>query len=293
MKKFIYILIIFLIAIFASCQFSYAQSPSGIKSKCSGTLVYSEIQINRLGDIVHTPCSGRSSIFNGLVDFTNATITGVVSGSGTANFVPRFTAASVIGNTPLSWDNTNYVFNNTALNSTFTLAFTPNNTTGSFVAGDTATNSFRIIQAANTTLVSGRNSAIGDLNGQVTGLRLSIGGSANTATFSNTSTSNNINYDFSSTGIATFSVSDFQIKNSFAVASASDCTGTGTIGGGGTVTITISSCTAFDASSVILATYKDKGGANILPLSVTESGGDLLVRGDAAADIYYWIINRY
>lgn len=51
---------------------------------------------------------------------------GGVTGSGTINFIPRWTVTgSVLGNTPFSWSGSQYVWNNTALNAAFRMELTP------------------------------------------------------------------------------------------------------------------------------------------------------------------------
>lgn len=105
----------------------HAQSINKISTRCQSpnNSVFASIVASTAGDIIHTPCPSRSSIFTGLVDFSGATVTGVVTGSGTINFVPRFTAASVIGNTPFSWDGTVYTFQNTAGTGAGFMDYTP------------------------------------------------------------------------------------------------------------------------------------------------------------------------
>lgn len=59
----------------STCQVSYAQRINKIGSRCSLTsLFYSQILANNLGDLTYTPCAGRASIFNGIVDFSGATV---------------------------------------------------------------------------------------------------------------------------------------------------------------------------------------------------------------------------
>ena len=128
-----------------------AQSTDRITKQCKppNVSVFASILADSRGDIVHTPCPSRSSIFNGNVDFSGAVVTGVVTGTGTVNFIPRWTAASVLGNTPFSWNGTSYAFNNTALNATFLTSFTPSATVGVFNVGDSNT-FFNITQSTNT-----------------------------------------------------------------------------------------------------------------------------------------------
>jgi hypothetical protein len=133
--------------------FVSAQNIDKISKQCKApnTSVFGNIFINARGDNVHTPCPARSNIFNGNVDFTNATIIGAgfVTGTGTVNFLPRWTAATVLGDTPLSWNGSSFVFNNTALNATFTATLRPSSTVGFFNVGNVATN-FNVTQLTNT-----------------------------------------------------------------------------------------------------------------------------------------------
>lgn len=135
-----YIVSLFLIAAFVLSVIAFTVDVNGqaqdvIKRRCpapNGT-VFGSILVS--GDIFHTPCPSRASIFTGNVNFTGATVTGVMTGTGTANFVPRFTAAQILGNTPLSWNGTSYVFSDTALTSDFTMNLTPTAAAGRFRVG--------------------------------------------------------------------------------------------------------------------------------------------------------------
>lgn len=129
------------------CGGVLSQSINKISTRClpPNQSTTGSVVAQNTGDIVFTPCSTRSSIFNGNVDFSGATVTGIVTGSGTANFVPRFTAASVLGNTPLSWNNTSYSFDNAGVNAVYKLSFTPSLGQGTFIVGTpTATNNYGI-----------------------------------------------------------------------------------------------------------------------------------------------------
>lgn len=124
-----------------------AQSITKISQRCPSPNLseFSSVQNTAVGNILYAPCPSRSSIFSGIVDFSGATVVlpgggGAVSGSGTTNFIPRWTngASGVLGNTPFSWNGTLYAFNNTALNATYLMNFTPGTTTGSFQIGNAA-----------------------------------------------------------------------------------------------------------------------------------------------------------
>lgn len=134
-KKIIYCWVI----LFLSFVAVYAQNIDKISTRCRSPYQsqYASILATGNGDITYTPCPTRSSIFTGNVDFTGATVIGIgnVSGTGTANYIPRWIAANTIGNTPFSWNGTTYLWNNTALNSTYTTTFTPSSTVGIFTVG--------------------------------------------------------------------------------------------------------------------------------------------------------------
>lgn len=149
--------ILFSFFIFVSAFITYGQSITKISQRCpapNGSLSLS-VQGLAIGDILHTPCPARASIFTGNVDFSGATIIGggFITGTGTANFMPRFTGASSIGNTPMSWNGTSFEQNNTALNSEFTGFLTPSTAAGVARFGDcvtTATNCWTLTQSTNT-----------------------------------------------------------------------------------------------------------------------------------------------
>lgn len=294
MKQIYLKLLFFFISFLSCCHLAPAQSTSGIQARCSGTLLYSQIQINRSGDIVHTPCIGRASIFNGNVDFSGATITGVVTGTGTANYVPRFTSSSVIGNTPLSWNGTVFNFTDTGLTSEFALNFTPNNSAGSFNVGDcttTISNCIALAQSTGTlnirsdstqtfTTQTGESAVVfNPVNSQFEFTNFGGGG---TVTFNLDNTLNRVLFD----------VAEFRINNRFAVSVGSDCTGELILGGGGTVVKTLSTCTA-DSSSIILLTYKAASG-RVVPLSyeITDTN-EFTVYGDAGERAVYFIVNTF
>ena len=158
MKKFIYLCLLTFVSLFSVCQTARAQQINAIQSNCpsGNALPQNFVRARADGNIWYVPCDALASVFFGNVDFTNATVTGVITGSGTANYIPRFTASSTLGNTPFSWDGTNYVWNNTALNSQFTIDFLPSSSVGRFRIGDfttTPTNYFDLEQSANSATI--------------------------------------------------------------------------------------------------------------------------------------------
>lgn len=132
MKKTIYILyIICLSALFTvACR---SQGLNFLKQQCPSpnSQIFSSFTLQQDGNINAVPCPSGNLQING----TNL-IAGGVTGSGTINFVPRFTAASIIGNTPLSWDDSRYVFNNNNADADFLVEIIPTLGAGSFNVGD-------------------------------------------------------------------------------------------------------------------------------------------------------------
>lgn len=192
--------ILFILAICVSG--TYAQAIDNITRRCKApnNSVFGKVLVTAIGDIVHTPCPARASIFTGNVDFTGATIVGgFVSGSGTLNFIPRWSGATALTNTPFSWDATSYVFENTALNAEFRLELTPSVAGGSFRVGDftvTPTDFLTINQASGISLLQGSNSVrlhslsqvlVGDTSGSGNGMRVDISDGAQTASIGDTS----------------------------------------------------------------------------------------------------------
>ena len=309
MKKFLYLFLLTFVSLFSLCAPSYAQQINAIQSKCpsGNALIFSSVRLLADGNIAYTPCDTFSSIFYGNVDFSNATIigSGFVTGTGTTNFIPRFTGASAIGNTPMSWNGTSYVLSNTALTSDWRITFTPNDTTGFFGVGNyttaqsnffTLTESTGIFSLKSSGSILGNSPTVnlGDITGSLAGMRLDISNLAQTVKIGDTDGIGNGNYFIvdDATETITLNTNETRIENQFAVAAASDCAGTGTLSGGGTVTITLTDCVV-DGSSLFFVSYDNTSIANVLPLSATRVASDLAVRGDANATFSYWIINRY
>ncbi len=112
-------LILSLIALFAVS--ALAQSPTQIKQRCQSPYgsIYGVVQVIANGNIKYTPCPTKSSIFSGIVDLSGATVifptsAGVITGSGTANMLPKFTAAHTVGNSRIADDATNITVNSEA-----------------------------------------------------------------------------------------------------------------------------------------------------------------------------------
>lgn len=375
MKKTILFTILFFLSFaLLNCDKVSGQTINQISGRCQGTRNTSTVNVVNIGDIYYTPCAGRSSIFTGNVDFSGATIigTGFITGSGTTNFVPRFTGTSSIGNTPLSWNNATYDFHNTLVNATFKMSLTPSAAgIGEFFVGDNlaylqivdssddifisatlfenAVNAFRVTDTDYTsefTLALTPSTTVGrfrvgdytttptnyiDLN-QATGtLNLSVVNSMNltndvatrffTLDFTNDtiqSVMNDVSFftpifsfgDLSggsggngtrfvlsdSAGTGTFTGNEFQISNSFAVASASDCAGQVTLDAAGIFDLKTTGCGfTITSSTVILVTGRNTTGV----LTVAGSGFNLgkIISSTGAADsgasVNYWIIKRY
>lgn len=100
-----------------------------------------------------------------------------ITGSSRTNFFPNFTAANTFGKSPFSWNGTLYNFQNTALNNTFSMQFTPSSTVGLFSVG-TGGNVFSIDQSSGNVVLSGDN----DISLQSGNTTFELDGSGNTAT---------------------------------------------------------------------------------------------------------------
>lgn len=146
MKKILFILL----SAFLFCCVSHAQQIDKITRRCPNTNIYGTALVTNVGDITVVPCSGRATIFTGNVNLSGATVTGVVTGTGTNNFIPMWTngASGVLGDTPLSWNGTLYNAQNTAKNNTFVWNFTPSSTTGALRVGEDASALFTLDQAS-------------------------------------------------------------------------------------------------------------------------------------------------
>lgn len=197
-RSVIFVLVLTVLSVLGTCNFAYAQQINRIQSRCPSPyqLTKSQVSTQGNGDIIYVPCTGRSSIFTGNVDFSGAVITGAVTGSGTVNFIPRWlTSTNNLANTPLSWNGTTYNFNNTALTSTFPLNLSPVSGSGIFNVGDTASAYIALGQATGLAQVKGASglelnsgtgsATIGDTAGAGNGTQLILDDSSNTLTFDN------------------------------------------------------------------------------------------------------------
>jgi hypothetical protein len=278
----------------------YAQNINQIKGKCPNTIGgYGFLIVQGNGDINAVPCAGKNFLING------SPITGTVTGTGTANYISRWTSASAIGNTPFSWNNTQYEFNNTALNSEFELLFTPSTAAGRLLIGDcttTPTNCLDLNQstgilniatASNTGVVTGGSFTVSnDINFDViSGGNVSYTTIAGDVIFDLSNSNNNFQVN-TGTGATTFTTDSFRISNSFAVSTASNCAGKASLDGSGLATVTINNCTITN-DSVIIVVY-NANDARVIPLTAVRATGTTFnVVGDADAPFAYWIINRY
>src|ERR1035437_3746070 len=145
---------------------AFSQSPTKIAQRCKSPngSIYGNVNLNANGDITQTPCPARSNFFNGITDFSNATVTGL-SGAGnvsnvasTANFFPNWVNGShLLINTPYSWDGTTYTWQNTAANSTFPFTFSPVSAAGAFTAGQTNVSKLVLTQSTGDASVTGNS----------------------------------------------------------------------------------------------------------------------------------------
>ena len=205
---------------------------------------------------------------------------GGVTGSGTTNFIPRFTAASVIGNTPFSWNGTTYTFQNTGLTSTFPFSFNPTSGAGTFSAGASASSFLSLTQATGISLLNGSAQVLIDSKAGFT----SIGDVA----LANNSTRLLIS---DVTQIIELNAPDTtRIKNKIAISNTSDCVGQALLDAGGTFDLTTTTCGAL-GGFIALAT-----GVNSTGIITVDAGGVITSSVgvvDSGAFVNYWIIYRY
>lgn len=309
--------LLYIIFIFATFSISLiAQNPSSIKQRCPSPFgsTYGNITVQASGNINYTPCPNESNIFYRDVDFTNATITGLdlsalggVTGSGTTNFIPRFTngASGIIGNTPFSWNGTIYNFNNTALTCTFCLNFTPGIAgAGSFAVGAVATDArlsidsgaggINIMESLLSTTINTKGGLFiaGDSGGiaNATKIQLNDSTSAIDLISDGVIQIGDVN---GSGGSTLFAVNDNVpafIFNTGIFRIVNDCAGIATLNGSGEFDLAGTACwSLLQGTPVILVTSQDATGI----LRVDVSG--LLISSAGAADtnrlVYYWIID--
>lgn len=112
MKKFLLLVIFTFSVVLSSCNFATAQQVGRLSGRCQSPYraIYQSIEAVAAGDLVYTPCPTRSSIFTGNVDFSGATVTGLISGSGTAGYVPVFQSDTSIIASPLEYSSGVYNF---------------------------------------------------------------------------------------------------------------------------------------------------------------------------------------
>lgn len=358
--RYLILLVFSLLLFLASCNVATAQNINQIKAKCpTGIAGFGSILVQADGNINAVPCTGRNFQINGV----NVTAGGV-TGSGTANRLPKFTSATAIGNSVLNDTGTLFTVNagttigNISVNnstglieiatgsgafaadyndiifdgatgvntfygkagtnffsdalvignytnaSEFRLNLIPDTANGRFRIGDcvtTLTNCIDLNQSAgslltNTTANISFLSSGGSFNADV-GSSISLTAAT---TINLTPINGNANFDLTNnntdfvvatgTGRTVFTTSSFRISEQFALASASPCTGIVTLNGTGDYSAA-NTC-AVDATSVVIVSYYGVA-AGVLPLAATATGGNLVIKGDANADVSFFIINRY
>lgn len=190
MKKLSFYIIFCLSLILSACSFAPAQNTNLLKAKCpSPSRLYQTFALSSNGDMNATLCAGGTFNIDG---------TPIPTGGGTTNRLTYWTSASTLGSTPISWNGTVYTFQNTALNSEFTMLFTPNNSAGDFTVGDfatTPTNYIKLNQASSIAIMSAQMVQAGDINSQVNGTKLVIDDAAQTFTVNNSANSSNLEFD--------------------------------------------------------------------------------------------------
>lgn len=209
-----YILVLLFCFVFFTCACK-SQGLNFLKAQCPSPndQLFSKFILLADGNINAEPCPSGTFNINGV-----AVVAGGLSGNGTANFVPRYLTASTFGNTPFSWNNTDYIFNNTALNAQFTLDLLPSVAGGRFRVGDfltTPTSFIDLNQTTNSLTLTGIsivdvNSGdgtfrAGDLTPLGNGTRLTIDDSLHQFRFTDTGATNSATFDLDA---GTFSLTD-------------------------------------------------------------------------------------
>jgi len=129
MKKHLFILIVSLMALFASCELATAQNINQLRARCPSPYRnnYGSLLVQLDGNINAIPCPTKNFLVNGST---------IPTGSGVTNYVPVWASSSVLGNTPFSWDGTQYLFQDTTETSENVFSFTPSTATPLMVLGD-------------------------------------------------------------------------------------------------------------------------------------------------------------
>lgn len=125
-KKILFISI--LLSLFS--VFSYGQNIDKVSSRCPSPnrSVYGSVLVATIGDIIITPCPGRSVI--------TPTGTGFVTGTGTATFFPIWTGASTLANSNFTFASGTYKLDNSTNTCAFCINFTPSTTYGNLAIGN-------------------------------------------------------------------------------------------------------------------------------------------------------------
>jgi len=279
MKRLIFIILLLFIGLFATCHLVPAQSLNKIAGRCTSPyqLLYSYVEIAANGDINYKTCGNRTHYFTGNVDFSGATITGAVTGTGTTNFVPIWTGTNTLSNSVISQVSGKINFGSDASGVSFGYFDLPNN--DFYLANTLQSNYVQFVSNTGQFIVRGSaisldsidgSTQIGDVNGIGNSTALTVNDGA---------------------GSVTLAASDTNVQDKLNIKSTSSCAGSGTIGVGGTVNVS-ASCVTDD--SIILVTYTS-ATVRVKPITVSSktSGVRFTVIGDASAEFNYWIINRY
>jgi hypothetical protein len=237
-----------LLAVISACE-AFGQRANTLERRCAGSapvVPFAKVEVQRNGDINIRPCSGRAILLNGspiatgigtlngltastqifalgaadTAAFSSATSTHTlnlpitaVSGASRTNFFPFFNAANTFAKSPFLWNGLIYQWNNTALNSEYTMDFVPNLADGEFRVGDyttTPTNFLTLSQSSNAFTVRATSSInlnsvngvfrAGDINNAANETFFSITDSSRTFNFNSNQDTGVINF----TDIGTF-----------------------------------------------------------------------------------------
>lgn len=135
---------------------AHGQSSTSLQRTCPGASpspATTTVAITKAGDINLVPCATKKVYISG-----SALDAITLSGSSRTNYFPFFSTATNLAKSPFSWDLTSYGWNNTTLDATFTMGFTPSKAgVGTFTLGDTdpagtrylmrETDNYQLIQA--------------------------------------------------------------------------------------------------------------------------------------------------
>lgn len=135
--------ILSVLVMLASVAFLDAQARvDTITRPCPASVNKAAVTILKNGDIDIRPCSGRNVLLNG------SPLPGGTTASGTSrtNHVPVWSSQTNLAKSPLTWDGSQYLFNDADYTNTFFLSFFPG------LAGNLTVGNFTVYQSGAFTL---------------------------------------------------------------------------------------------------------------------------------------------